>query len=64
MRIEGIKAEIRDEYANIPDINFFISLNLSCSPDVFFEVLIMGIKKNSLTYQAHVYKRRKQKFKN
>ena len=61
MRIEGIKAEIRDEYANIPDINFFISLNLSCSPDFFFEMLIMGIKNNSLTYQAHVYKWRKAK---
>ena len=58
MRIEGLRAEIDADTDDLPGIAFFNNLSLSCSPDTFFEVLIMCIKNNSLLYQAHVYKKR------
>ena len=56
MRIAGLKADINLELDDLPDTAFLNSLTLSCGWSVFFEVLVMSIKSNCLTYQAHVFK--------
>ena len=64
MQIEGLKADISADMEEMPDMDFFNSLPLSCSPSVFFEVLVMSIKDHGLLYQSHVYKKQRAKQSN
>ena len=36
MEIGGLRAEIREAFEDLPDLNFFESLNLGCERSVFF----------------------------
>jgi len=47
----------------MPKLEFFITLELECNPDVFFEVLVMGIKNELMSQQANYFKLRSVKKK-
>ena len=64
LRIEGLRVGITADMEELPDMDFFNSLTLSCNPSVFLEVLIICIKNTGLLYQSHVYKKQRAKLTN
>ena len=56
-RLTGVQIALEE----LPNLNFFETLELNCNPCTFFEVLVMNIKNSALAHQAHFYKIKKQK---
>ena len=56
MEIEGVRAEIRLAYEDLPDLNFFENLELQCNKATFFETLSSNVKNITLGHQAWVFK--------
>ena len=48
---------INNLISNLPNLEFFQSLTLSCRNDTFFEVLSMKIKAAALSFQSFYYKK-------
>jgi hypothetical protein len=48
--------QIAETLDNLPSPDFLNSLNLSCTKDVFLEILIMSIKNSCLAYQHNLFK--------
>jgi len=61
LSIEGKRAEIELIFDEMPELEFFETLNLGCRVDVFFEALINCIKNNALSHQAYVFRLRGMK---
>ena len=62
LRIAGLRTEIKLDLEELPGIDFFANLTLSCNNANFFEVLVMCIKNSCLLHQAHTYKAKKAQF--
>ena len=56
MEIEGVRAEIREAFEDLPDLNFFENLNLGCVRSTFFEVLASNVKNVTLGHQSWIFK--------
>jgi ribosomal protein L17 len=51
LRIEGIRAEIRECLEHLPNFEALNTLNLEPTPDIFLETLILCVKNNALKEQ-------------
>ena len=56
MEIGGVRAEIREAFEDLPDLDFFENLNLGCERSTFFEVLAANVKNVTLGQQSWVFK--------
>lgn len=54
--ISRLRDEIDFIFRNIPDIDFFNDLEINCSPDVFFESLVMTVRDETLNEQARFFR--------
>ncbi len=63
-RIELMTTRISNVFADLPSLDFFESLPLSCEPDTFFETLAIHLKNEALSFQAHFYQNKNAKKKN
>ena len=64
MTIAANRTEINLKLGELPDLNFFESLELECNSCTFFEVAVMAIKNGAMLHQAHYYKVKKAKVAN
>ena len=48
MEIAGIRAEIREAFDDLPELQFFENLDISCPRSTFFEVLASNVKKHNI----------------
>ncbi len=55
-RCTNIRNQIAETLDILPTPEFLNSLNLSCTRDVFLEILIMSIKNSCLAYQHNLFK--------
>ena len=62
MEIEGVRAEIRLAYEDLPDLNFIVNLELQCNKATFFETLSSNVKNITLGHQAWVFKSNNKSF--
>jgi len=56
-----LKEQVRTLRADLPGIEFFENLSLSCTEENFFEVIVMQIKSNVLSFQDRFFKLRRAK---
>ena len=56
MEIAGIRAEIREAFDDLPELQFFENLDISCPRSTFFEVLASNVKNITLGHQSWVFK--------
>ena len=56
MEIGGVRAEIREAFEDLPELDFFENLNLGCERSTFFEVLAANVKNVTLGQQSWVFK--------
>jgi len=61
MTIAANRGEIQLIFNDIPDLEFFENLELSCDHCTFFEVAVMSIKNGAMLHQAHFYNLKKAK---
>jgi len=58
----GIRIErVREQKNNLPALEFFENLELTCEKDIFLEVLVMQIKANILSHQDRYFKQKRAK---
>jgi hypothetical protein len=55
IQIEGLRAEVRLLFEDMPELTFFENLSLSCSDDVFFEIIANAVRNNTMAHQSTVY---------
>jgi len=58
--IDGLQNRITGIFDELPQLEFFESLPLSCASDVFFEVLVMSVKTYALCFQQNYYRIRRE----
>ena len=56
MEIEGLRAEVREAIDDLPDLQFFENLDLTCNKAIFFEILSSSVKNVTLGHQAWIFK--------
>ena len=56
MEIEGLRAEVRESFDDLPQLAFFENLELTCDKATFFEVLSFSVKNVTLGHQAWFFK--------
>jgi hypothetical protein len=54
--IKNLRSEAKDILETIPDLEFFVNMDLNCTPDFFFEGLIHTLKNEVLSVQSRIYK--------
>jgi hypothetical protein len=55
IQIEGLRAEVRLLFEDMPELTFFENLSLSCSDDVFFEIIANAVRNNTMAHQSTIY---------
>jgi len=58
--IDGLQDRCRELIAELPELEFFENLTLTCNKDVFFEVLTMSVKTYALSFQNEFYRLRRE----
>ena len=56
MEIAGIRAEIREAFDDLPELQFFENLEISCPRSTFLKVLASNVKNITLGHQSWVFK--------
>jgi exonuclease III len=56
LQVDNLIQDASDISETLPSIDFFEDLPLSVNPDIFFEGLVLSVKNEILSKQAHIYK--------
>jgi hypothetical protein len=61
LTIAAHRGEITLIFSDMPDLDFFEQLELTCDDCTFFEVAVMAIKNGAMLHQSHFYMLKKAK---